>query len=53
MSAQSIIDLYATSTGWNEDSIIDILCEYIDNQSSPEAFEDFVQRKAEEENETD
>jgi hypothetical protein len=51
MAARDIIEQIAHDTGveWNEDSMIDILCDYIDNQDSMEAFEDYVQTRAEEE----
>jgi len=39
-----------TGVCWNEDSMIEILCDYIDRQVSIDAFEDYVRRRAEEEN---
>ncbi len=45
----TIIKKYIESTGWNDLSIISLLCRYIDNQKSPEAFEDFMRQAAEEE----
>lgn len=51
MSARAIIEEVSETTGvdWNENSIIEILCEYIDNQMDDAAFEDFCKRRAEEE----
>lgn len=53
MSARFIIEKISEETGvcWNEDSIIEILCDYIDNQNSTAAFEDYISRRAKEENE--
>lgn len=51
MSARTILESISEETGvsWNEDSMIEILCDYIDKQGSDDAFEDFVQRRADEE----
>lgn len=50
-TAQGFIESISEETGvcWNESSIISILCDYIDNQQSFTAFEDYVRRRAEEE----
>jgi len=49
---RSIMEDISAETGvcWNEDSMIEILCDYIDRQVSIDAFEDYVRRRAEEEN---
>ena len=49
MAARQIIEDLSDELGvnWNEDSIIEILCEYIDKQMSDDAFEDFVRQRAE------
>lgn len=49
MSARAILEEAAERTGWNESSMLDIALAYIDNQDANDAFEDFVQRRAEEE----
>jgi len=40
---------YAEQCGWNLDTQIDLLCEYIINQLDDAAFEDFLKGKADEE----
>jgi len=51
-AARSILEDVSHETGveWDQDSMLEIMSEYIDNQASLDAFEDFVRRKAEEEN---
>jgi len=34
-------------TGWNDQSVIAVLIEYIRRQDSPEAFEDYIDMKVE------
>lgn len=51
MSARDILDGFVESQGWDDDSIITLLCHYIDNQLSEDALVDFLQRQADEENE--
>lgn len=34
-------------TGWNDQSVIAVLLEYIRRQNSPEAFEDYIDMKVE------
>ena len=36
-------------TGWNEQSQIAVLIEYISNQQSPDAFSDFISQKVNDE----
>ena len=45
----NILEEHGRETGWDEHSMLLILCEYIDNQKDPECFEDFVIEKKEEE----
>jgi len=35
-----------TGVAWNEESMIAILCEYIDAPDSEDAFEDFLRERA-------
>lgn len=49
MPAEAILDEICESTGWNDESKLALLCEYIDNQQCDDAFEDFLAKKAEEE----
>ena len=44
-----ILSKYVERTGWNSDSQIDVLCEYIINQCDDVAFEDFLKEKTDEE----
>lgn len=49
-TAFDIIEEAIPLSGWNEDSVIAVLCDYIDNQQANDAFQDFiVQRIADEE----
>ena len=43
MTPEEILDHYAEQQGWDDRSKIDLLLEYISNQSSNAAFEDFIQ----------
>lgn len=49
MHAEAILNEYADRAGWDESSMLFICLEYIDNQQSNDAFEDFVRRQCEEE----
>jgi hypothetical protein len=42
---------YQEEMGWNDHSLIHILCEYISNQNDDNSFEDYIQRVADEEKE--
>ncbi len=44
---RKILEEYATKSGWDIDAMLDIACEYIENQDSAEAFKDFVAEQAE------
>lgn len=39
----------AKRTGWNESSMLEIACRYIDNQKDDPCFMDFVREQADEE----
>jgi len=53
MSAESIIDRVAERTGWNDASKLALALDYIDNQQSDDAWEDFLERAADEEDPED
>lgn len=42
MSDREIFDAIASAEGWYERTQIDILLLYVENQSSPDAFADFL-----------
>lgn len=50
MDSRDIIDEFIESQGWDDDSVITLLCRYIDNQSDPDTFRDFLQQQKEMEN---
>ena len=50
MDAESIFSRLAHRQGWSEASQIDVLLRYIENQGSPDAFQDFLEGQAAEEN---
>jgi len=39
--------------GWSLDTCLGVLAEYVDNQQSPEALEDFLAQQVDEENSID
>lgn len=43
-----ILSKYAERCGWTEEVQVDVLCEYVSNQQSDDAFEDFLKVKYEE-----
>ena len=47
---ESILDQYADQQGWNDQTKITLLCRYIANQQSDDAFADFLAQQADEEN---
>lgn len=53
MSAKSILESVARKTGWNESSMLEILCDFIDNHDDDDCFEDFVREYADNEAEDD
>ncbi len=42
MSALDILYRYAGQQGWSNDALLALACNYIDNQASPDVFEDFI-----------
>lgn len=52
-NTREILETVSAETGvnWNESSMVEILAAYIDFQSDDATFEDFVRRRAQEENE--
>lgn len=49
MSASDILIEMAARAGWDEDSQIELLCRYIDNQQDDACFAEFLERQIEEE----
>ena len=49
MNSQEILAKHWPQTGWDTDSMLAIICEYVDNQGAEDAFADFVAEKAAEE----
>ena len=50
MSVEAILDEIGTEQGWNDQSKIELLCQYIDNQCDNAAFQDFLCRQQQNEN---
>lgn len=53
MNADAIFAHFVDGQGWSLQSQVLVLLRYIDNQNSPEAFGDFLQDQADEENGAD
>jgi hypothetical protein len=51
MSARDIVEEYADRNGWDDESIIVLLCDYVENQQSNDALEDYLREREERENE--
>jgi len=49
MSAEDLLEDISERTGWDNRSKIIILCEYIDAQKDNDALQDFLEKRAEEE----
>jgi len=49
MSAETILDEIGEEQGWNDSSKLSLCLQYIENQNSDSAFEDFLRTQAEEE----
>ena len=49
MSTRATIERLSQRTGWDNDTVLDLLIAYIDNQDSPAALEDFLTQQADEE----
>ena len=50
MSAENIARTVASEQGWTDATLLDLCLTYIDNQASPDAFEDHLRETANEEN---
>lgn len=48
MSVLTIVEEYAKRNGWSERDVIEILCDYIDNQKSEAVLEDHLRQAQEE-----
>lgn len=48
MSAQSVLDEFEATQGWNESTQLSLLMEYVDNQSDDSGFKAFLQSFVEE-----
>jgi hypothetical protein len=46
MDAQSILERFGKLTNWNFKEMLEVACEYIDNQQANDAFADFVSEAA-------
>lgn len=46
---RTLLEQYAQRTGWNVESMLDILCDYVDNQGSHDVLADYLQERVEEE----
>ena len=53
MSTRDLIEVMSEESGvsWNLDSMLEIVCQYIDNQKDDSAFEEFIRMKIQEEKE--
>ena len=52
--ARAILREFSARTGWNEETMLELACQYIDNQSDSAGFEDFLAEQERDENsETD
>ncbi|HXS23392.1 MAG TPA: hypothetical protein VN719_04120 [Gemmatimonadales bacterium] len=51
MSAQTILDSFDDRTGWDDESKIHLLCQYIENQGDNDCFRDFLEQQADAEDE--
>ena len=49
MSANNLIQSFGNLCGWTKATMIDVLCQYIDNQEDNDALADFLQRLADDE----
>ena len=47
--ARNMIDEYGERMGWNAESKIDLLCDYINNQKDGACLNDFLEENAQEE----
>ena len=45
-TAKSILEVAQAEAGWNENSMLTIVCEFIDEQCDSDAFAEHVQEQA-------
>lgn len=45
LTASNIAYAVAGDAGWSDDTLLDLVLEYVDNQGSNDAFEDFLKEK--------
>ena len=45
MDRAALLARYADTTGWNEDTLLDLALEYIGNQQDDETFTDFLDQR--------
>lgn len=50
MDTLNVIHEFMASQGWDDDSVIGVLCDYIDSQKEAQSFREFAQQRADEEN---
>lgn len=50
MSTLGILQEYADRQGWDDWSMLVLLCQYVDNQASPDVLEDFLAQQVDLEN---
>ncbi len=43
----AILEAACEETGWNDSSLVELLCEYIDHQQDVNTFADFIAQKVE------
>ena len=51
MSADAVIHKYQTQKRWSDQDVLEYLTEYVDNQQDDQALDDFLSRKAEDDDE--
>lgn len=49
MSARDILENYAARNGWDLDSMLTVICEYVDCQKDNEGFREFVETTSDDE----
>ncbi len=45
MNAQDIVDSFLDKAGWDDHSIIDLLCRFINERANPVDLQDFLKRQ--------
>jgi hypothetical protein len=50
MDSRDTLQQFIESQGWDDESIITLLCAYIDNQQDNDTLRDFLQQQADLEN---